>query len=258
MQKVNQVYFSATGTTEACVNAICEGIGWENAAAPINLADDVSAPMPSFTADDVVVVASPVYGGRLPGVVSAALEKIKGNGAAAIAVVVYGNRDYDDALLELTDILRASGLRIFGAGAFIGQHSIFSQVGADRPDEQDKQELRKFGEACRVAIEGGTERKLQIKGNRPYKKIAAVPIHPKGDEAHCTKCGLCVAYCPAGAIDAATPWATHTAKCLTCGRCIQICPQKTRRNSGLLFNMIGAAFKAGFSKRKDPFWTVGD
>jgi hypothetical protein len=44
----------------------------------------------SFTDKDVVVFGVPVYAGRVPNVLLKYLQSIKGNGALAIAVVVYG------------------------------------------------------------------------------------------------------------------------------------------------------------------------
>lgn len=256
MKKVTAIYFSATDTTCRCVEKICQGIGAQETQS-INLADNIDVKFSELTKDDVVVVASPVYGGRLPKMVAEAFHRLKGNEATAIAVVVYGNREYDDALLELTDILKSVGFRIVGAGAFIGQHSIFPKVATGRPDTADEEELIKFGKACSHAMEADQYNPLTIKGNRPYKKIAGVPVHPKGSQDKCIKCGKCVSHCPVGAINPDKPWDTDDSKCITCGRCILVCSQGARRNSGILYNIIGGVFKAAFSKRKDPFWTLG-
>ena len=50
---------------------------------------------------DLLVVGMPVYSGRIPASALPALRKFRGNGTPAVVVCVYGNRDYDDALLEL-------------------------------------------------------------------------------------------------------------------------------------------------------------
>ena len=125
MTRLTAIYFSATDTTRKCVDEVAKGFDQELSKV-INIADNLEVVMPDFTENDVVIIASPVYGGRLPIQVSNALQRLNGNDARAIAIVVYGNRDYDDALLELTDILSAKSFRTVGQGAFIGQHSIFS------------------------------------------------------------------------------------------------------------------------------------
>lgn len=257
MKKLYSICFSATGTTRKCVEKVCSGLGMKPVS-ELNLADNLKTEFPEFMTDDVVVVGVPVYGGRIPAVVADALSHLKGNGAAAIALVVYGNRDYDDALLELTDILTDRNLHVVGAGAFIGQHSIFPKVGASRPDRSDEQCLIRFGKECMTAI---SERRCgsevpYIKGRRPYKQSAGIVLAPEAKEPDCVKCGACARKCPVGAISVEAPWITDTAKCISCGRCITICSQKARKHSGLRYSIFGAIFKACFSKRKEPEWIV--
>lgn len=181
-----------------------------------------------------------------------AIEKINGNGAKAIALVVYGNRDYDDALLELADILASQGFRVIAAGAFIGEHSIFPKVGTSRPDASDMEKLAEFGQKSRMVLESGVVPSLKIKGNRPYKKYGGVPLQPKGDKSTCISCGRCVELCPTEAIDYAEPWLTDANWCISCGRCIYACRQSARTYGGLKYSVIGTIFKAAFSKRKEP------
>ena len=76
-----------------------------------------------FFRKDIVIVGVPVYAGRVPNVLLKYLNTMSGNGALAIAVVLYGNRNYDDALLELKDILEANGFKVIAGGAFIGEHA---------------------------------------------------------------------------------------------------------------------------------------
>jgi len=257
MNKLYAIYFSATDTTRICVDSFCQGLGAEIDES-INLADDFNVSYPDITARDIVVVAAPVYGGRLPARVADAFERLKGNAAVAVAIVVYGNRDYDDALLELTDILHRHDFRIVGAGAFIGQHSIFPKVAKSRPDLADKQMLVKFGEECKSAVMNGfySDNVPYIKGNRPYKKSAGAPLYPKAKEADCVRCGKCVDKCPVGAIPPDTPFITDATKCISCGRCISVCSKGARHHSGFKYSLIGAIFKAAFSKRKEPHWSI--
>ncbi len=257
MGKLYAIFFSATDTTRKCVAAFCQGYGAKPVTA-INLADSLNSKLPDFSSEDVVVVASPVYGGRLPKPVAEAFARLKGNNAAAVAIVVYGNRDYDDALLELTDILRAESFRIAGAGAFIGQHSIFPKVGKSRPDQSDLQALESFGKECKAKIRDGFDPDCTpfIKGKRPYKKAAGAPLWPSAKESDCVKCGTCASNCPVGAISGDKPFATDTTKCISCGRCISVCPIGVRKHSGVKYSLVGFLFNAAFSKRKEPEWVV--
>ena len=87
--------------------------------------------------DDVAVIVVPVYSGRIPATAEASLSKIKANNVAAITVVMYGNRDYDDALLELNKTTENQGFNIVASAAFIGTHSLDQSIAAGRPNFQD-------------------------------------------------------------------------------------------------------------------------
>lgn len=245
------IYFSATDTTRRYVEILTEAIGLP-VKSVINLADNQSESLPEITADDLVIVAAPVYGGRIPQHVSSFLNRLHGNGAKTIAMVVFGNRDYDDALLELTDILSDTGFSLIGAAAVIGQHSIFPKVASGRPDAQDVRKVREFASRCMASVEKETAGELSIKGNRPYKKAAGVSLSPVVDVQKCVICGKCAGLCPAQAICPTDVTKTDTERCIACGRCIHICPKNARKHSGLKYRLIGAIFTSAFSRRKEP------
>lgn len=258
MKRLTYIYFSATATTARCVEAVGAAMDLP-VACSINLADDIKQKIPVFSPDDVVIFAAPVYGGRLPDMVAKALLHIKGNGAPAVAMVVYGNRDYDDALLELTDILIKSNFLIIGAAAFIGQHSIFPQVATSRPDESDMVTLNEFGRKCRQRLDKGLPyHRIIVKGKVPYKKYSGVPLHPLSDSDKCNKCGICADKCPTVAIPVGSPNETNVEICISCGRCIYVCPRKARSYSGLKYSMTKKIFVAAFSRRKDPTCLIAD
>lgn len=68
----------------------------------------------------ITVIVVPVYGGRIAETALERMEGIYGQDSPAVAVVVYGNRDYDDALLELRDWCVAHGFVPVAGAAFIG------------------------------------------------------------------------------------------------------------------------------------------
>lgn len=162
-----------------------------------------------------------------------------------MAVVVYGNRDYDDALLELTDLLRENGFYIAGAAAMIAEHSIFPQVAAGRPDQSDMEKIAGFVSDCTAVInllqEDLSEEKdsIAVKGNIPYKDPAPVPVKPQVSKL-CNNCGICGTLCPACAIDKAN------------GTCIKNCPQKARSFGGPIYAAGAMMFKKQCSARREP------
>ena len=100
-QKIHTLYFSATGTTEKIVtgiaNKIAEKSHGEIDVGPIDFTlPEARKKTYSFDKDTLVVAGVPIYAGRVPNVLLKFLNTISGNGATAIAVVLYGNRHYDD------------------------------------------------------------------------------------------------------------------------------------------------------------------
>jgi len=248
------LWFSATGTTKLIIQLIAEQFTANSVIkhdiTKSTLSDDIH-----IGSTDLLIVGMPVYAGRIPTIAVNALNKFKGNKTPAVITCVYGNRDYDDALLELKDLVQANAFTVVSAGAFIAQHSIFPTVGTSRPDEKDEKIIKAFGERS-AALMASLEQTnnlpdINVKGNHPYKKPGKVPLSPKTDK-HCNKCGICVKLCPTDAIPAFNPKITLGMKCNACARCIAVCPQQARRFKGLLYKFAGKSFTKKNSIRKEP------
>lgn len=255
VKNVHLVYFSATYTTRKVVREIARVMGGNT------VEHDITCGRP---AGDVViggegcvaVVGVPVYAGRVPAQAAEALEAFSGDGVPAVLVCVYGNRDYDDALVELQDIVSSRGFRPVAAGAFIARHCIFPKVAADRPDTADIEKVDGFASRC-VSLLASTDDVsalpvLAVKGNRPYKKPASVPLHPSGDKKLCDGCQTCVRLCPVQAIPSDSPWKTDGGKCISCGRCTVVCPQHARAFGGILYKLAGGKFVKDNAARREP------
>ncbi len=179
---------------------------------------------------EVVLLAAPVYGGRIPALVAEKVQQLAGTGKKAITMVVYGNRAYEDALLELNDVATAAGFSIVASGAFVAEHSIHRAVAAGRPDAQDAVELQAFAAAILAKLaEGAGIQLLAVPGNRPYKAAMSLPITPIF-LPECGGCGKCVRLCPTGAIsrDANGALVTDASKCILCMACVATCPRRAR------------------------------
>ncbi|HCO50932.1 MAG TPA: ferredoxin [Oscillibacter sp.] len=239
--KIWAVYFSGTGTTRRTVERIAGGI-----ASRLNLpAESVDFSRPAvrqetlgFGEKDLVVFGTPVYAGRVPNVLLPFLrERIVGGGALAVPVVLFGNRNYDDALIELRNILAADGMHPIAAGAFVGEHSFSRVLGADRPNAEDEALMDEF--AARVAelaagLDAAPVKSVAVRGQeplRPYytprdragKPINILKVKPKTDLSRCGGCGLCADLCPMGSIDPADVSAVRGI-CIKCCACVKGCP----------------------------------
>ena len=166
----------------------------------------------------------PVYGGRIPAIAAQRLQELQGNGNPAIAVVVYGNRAYDDALLELKNILTEAGHQVIAAAAFIAEHSISRSIATDTADLA---QCVQFGAAAEAKLTGNPLSPVEVPGNAEYRPLPQMPVTPMVTEA-CGGCGMCARKCPTGAIPLQDPRSTDAARCILCMRCVAICPRKAR------------------------------
>lgn len=254
ISNVSSVVFSATGSTELIVRRIADGVA---ARADVPVADrfDITREAKQvkrpFTADELVVIGVPSYGGRVPAPAASKIAACKGNGAPAVLVVSYGNRDIDDALAELFDLAVEAGFEPIAAGAFVAQHSIFNAVAAGRPDADDLAEIDAF--AGRVADKASSDCAAlvatDVPGNRPYREFGGVPFVPQVSGG-CNECGRCALECPVGAISIDNPKATDAQKCIACMRCVKACPLGGRSVKGLKFKIAGWSFRRKCAERK--------
>ena len=249
--KLTSVYFSATYTTRKVVEYISGKLS--NEMATYDITNDTSDDEVLLSENDLLVVGIPVYAGRVPSMAVNRIRRFKGKRTPAVALAIYGNRDYDDALLELSDILSDNGFKVISAAAFIAQHSIFPKVGAGRPDASDYKLMDEFADETLHILRQEDKNLLpiHIRGNRPYKIPGSIPIYPSATKT-CKECGKCVSLCPVGAIPASNPRMVDEEKCIKCGRCIVVCPSHSRGFKGFKYMLASLKFNQAFKARKEP------
>jgi ferredoxin len=236
IRKAYTVYLSPTGTTEKVVKAIAEGTGLPCENIDLTTLKSRQNSSHTFTKNDLIVAGMPVYGGRLPMNLDNFFSGLKGNDTPSIALVMYGNREYEDALIELKIRLEERGFKVIAGAAFIGEHTFSKKIATGRPDAGDLKIAKEFGGKVIKEIEKTLTGTLSVKGNYPYVKqgfdpaitnplIEHTKINTTGD---CTRCGVCAENCPWGAIDY-NDFTTESTKCLRCFRCIKICPEGAKK-----------------------------
>lgn len=257
-KKIWAMYFSPTGTTEKIVTCIADELAGSGQAErfdftlPKNRAEGKQ-----FTEDDAIVFGVPVYAGRVPNVLLKYLDTVKGGGALAVPVVLYGNRNYDDALIELRNILEKNGFHTVAAAAFIGEHSFSKILAAGRPDDKDMKIARDF--ASQITLEN--KGMIQVNGQDPIRgyyqprdrKGVFIDIRKvKPLTSHkCDECMICAQVCPMGSISF-DDVREFTGICIKCGACIKKCPRgaKYYEDEGYLYHK--QELEEGYTRRAEP------
>ena len=231
IEKIWTLCFSATGNTDRVVTLL----GKELAAALGVPLEQIAFTRPvereqvyTFTETDLVVVGSPTYAGKLPNkILPDFREKLRGNGALAVAAVTFGNRAYDNSLAELCAVLEGDGFHTVAAGAFVGRHAFTDELAYGRPGWSDEFEMKNFAKQVADKVKTLTRfpASLRVPGDpegtdgQPAKFLKA---KPKTDLRKCTNCGACARLCPMGAIDPADV-SNVPGTCIKCQRCVRKC-----------------------------------
>ncbi len=243
-----ELVFSPTGGTKKAADMFMGGWGDEVECIDLS-AQAFEGSAVSIEKGDAVLIAMPCFGGRVPSVAVKRLKEIVGNGAHCVVMCVYGNRAFEDGLVEMTDAAKEAGFTVVAGIAAVAQHSIMPQFATGRPDAVDFEHLREFALTTKKMIEDGKDATAAIPGNHPYKDAGAAPLVPSVNKK-CVRCGTCAEVCPVAAIDPASFEADKKA-CIACMRCIDVCPAHARSVSKLMVKVAAASIKKVASVRKE-------
>lgn len=262
INQIFKIYFSPTGTTEKVVSAMTDALAEKLGLKEQVYVYDFTQPdgrtyFPELGEDDLVVFGMPTYAGRLPNLMLPYLKEfVKGNGALAIPVVAFGNRYFDNSLIELRDILEANGFRTIAAAACSCEHSFSYELGAGRPDEEDLAQIgafagrivsklveieKQYTEAAPVQVPGIPADQNHGGYYQPRDRhgvsIDIRKVKPLTDMEKCTQCGLCAEICPMGAIDPQDV-SQVPGICVKCGACEKKCPAQAKyyEDAGYLYH----------------------
>ncbi|WP_111709084.1 EFR1 family ferrodoxin [Lutibacter citreus] len=260
MDALNLIYYSPTGTTQKIVREIGENLGVKRIS-EYNISENEIESIPVLN-NSLTIFGLPVYGGRLPLTAIETLKKFQSNQSPAVIVVVYGNRDYDDSLLELQEIANNCGFKVIAGAAFIGEHSYSSNekpIAQNRPDKQDLEKCKDFSKLVIKKIKHISKLTAPtIPGNYPYKERKQLPanVHPETDNKRCNKCGICVDVCPTNAISIEDLVITDGELCTLCCACVKYCPEEARTFDHPKINEIRERLLLNCSTRKEPLFFV--
>ncbi len=265
VQSLKLVCFSPTGTTKAIVRGVARGMNQSTEELIDITRPDARKEQLQTSEDELLVVAVPVYMGRVPALLSEYLHGIKAHKTPAVCIVVYGNRVYDDALLELKNILTERGCMPIAGAAFIGEHSFSgseSPTAKGRPDTRDLNYAESFGRRIINKLQAASSPDdiavLQVPGNFPYSGVTDLwNVDFIAVSSECNQCGICAEGCPVGAIDTKDSNLIDQEKCITCCACIKKCPQNARAMKPSPVMDAARRLSKLYPERKEPELFLG-
>lgn len=258
------IYFSPTRTTQKVLEGISDGIKADDSF-HIDLTLPESEKINETTFEDgMAIIGAPVYAGRIPPKAAERISRFKVEGIPAVLVVLYGNRDFEDALLELKDLAIGCGFKPIAGGAFIGEHSYANTdypIAQNRPDDADLKQCRQFGERIRAALlKAETIDQMTIPefpGNFPYiERTSPKDISPVTLEDACVQCGTCVEVCPVAAITMEDRIVTDASICIRCCACVKNCPNDARVMQDPHIHSTAKWLWENCHQRKEPVFFV--
>lgn len=272
VNEAHLIYFLPTHTSKQVAEAIVHGTGIKNIL-PVNVTLQTTGEA-VIPASALAIIVVPVYGGRVAPLAMERLQNIRGLDTPTALVVVYGNRAYEKALMELDAFALPHGLKVIAGATFIGEHSYSTDehpIAAGRPNDSDLALATEFGkkiiEKIKTATGPDTLYPIDVRAiKRPRQPFfplfrflrKVIKLRKSGtplprtpwvkDESLCTHCGLCVVHCPAGAITKGDELNVDETKCIKCCACVKVCP----RNAKVYDTPFAALLSDCFKKQKQP------
>jgi len=252
IENIYGMYFSGTGTTKKIINTIGEKLSLLSNKSyeeiDFSIYENRKA-IYKFSKKDLIIIGLPTYAGRVPNLLLKFLNSIEGHGGFAVPIVMYGNRNFDDALIELRNIMETDGFEVLAAGAFVGEHSFSYELAKGRPDEEDLLEVKNLASLVydkinkknynlsykkvnlsdklfEIVDRGESLRNYYKPRDRRGNYINILKVKPKVNNL-CTDCKICVDICPMNAIDY-NDVSKYNNVCIKCGACIKKCPNHAR------------------------------
>lgn len=253
--KTHLIYFSPTKTTKKIVEQIAARLSSHD----IEHHDltRIDAGLHMQLVDGLAIIGIPVYAGRVPEIFQNRIQNLSATGIPTVLVALYGNREFEDALVELRDVVTSKGFTVIAAGAFVGEHSYSTgkqPIAANRPDVADLQNAKEFGTAIAKQLNKniGTV-PSGIPGDVPYKERTPLGgIAPETNRELCTLCATCAKVCPAFIIRVDRDVITEADNCIMCCACVKYCPEKAREMKHPMVEARREMLVKNCSKRKEP------
>lgn len=244
---ITKIVFSPTGGTDRVADVLAKALG--DQVVTVDLCDR-NMDFSKVEMGDLAVIAMPCFCGRVPPLAARRMADIQGEGTSAVVVAVYGNRAYDDLLIETADLAESVGFHVIAGIEAVAEHSIVRDFAKGRPDESDEAQLRLFAAQINSKLINASCSELTLPGNHPYKEYKCGGMFPVANDM-CIQCGKCATVCPIGAIAMDDLKHVDETLCMSCMRCIAVCPVGARAIDAARYEALKTHLNEVCSVRKE-------
>lgn len=240
ISQIRVCYFSPTRGTLRVAQIVAEQLG-EALQIPIKY-HSYTLPserrqLPTFADNELIIWATPTYAGRIP---NKTLDFVRSamniKDLPCIAIVTFGNRNFDNALAELAALMRDGGGKLLGAAAVVTRHVFSEIIAIDRPNTQDCQQITAFGLQILEKLKTSDNTLFSISGKEnpteyytPLREDKTpanfLKAKPQCDLSRCNACGSCFTICPMDTIQNEMGKPIFNGICIKCQACRHICSQ---------------------------------
>lgn len=277
VKKVYGVYFSPVKNTRTVVTRIAKNLA-DKLQLPLELIDFTTPKNRgegwTFEEDVLVVFGTPTFAGRIPNKALPFVQTLfTGNNTPAVAAVTFGNRSFDNSLIEVKNELEAHNFRTFAATAIACQHSFTKELAEGRPDPEDYRKLDSFIEEVSSIIEEAKDKSdlvspVKVPGDDPLKgyyvplgvdgePVQFLKAKPKTIEENCDHCGACAARCPVAAIDFEDETKVP-GTCIKCQACVKVCHTNAKYFDDEKFLSHVTMLEQNYTRRAEPKFYIGE
>lgn len=279
--KLTTFCFSPTGTSRKNMMAVVKGLNPDEAMHNDYTYNNIKKETTlngELSSDDLALFSVPVYGGKVPPTALERMGQVRGENTPAILLVTYGNRNFEQVLVQLADFVRERGFRPIAAAALVGEHSYSNAqypIAVGRPDAVDLSSAEKFGKQIATKLRE-TDKKdwdIDIANNMPQletpetslrafvafvqeytrqQQINSVKAYPAASPEACSHCGECVTLCPTQAIATGREEVTDATRCIRCCACVKGCPTGARTFD----SPFARPLSENFQMRREPLYLL--
>lgn len=273
--------FSPTGTSRKNMMAVVKGLNPDEATHNdytyynINQGVELNKVLSS---DDLALFSVPVYGGKVAPTALERMAQVSGEGTPAILLVTYGNRNFEQVLVQLEDFVRERGFRPIASAALVGEHSYSNAhypIAVGRPDATDLASAEEFGKQIANKLKDRDKETwdIDIANNMPcletpeaslqafrhfvqeytlQQQENPIKVYPFASKELCTHCGECITLCPTQAITPGSEEVSDPKRCIRCCACVKGCPSGVR----IFLSPFAKPLSENFQMRREPLYLL--